>query len=111
MREGLPAPEDKSCGNTRIVSGTTGSLEKFDLKEKSLLLKIQMKRVTKPMMWREVEVPADMSILDLHDVIQCVVGLESSHLWQFNERTSDVYLTYMYYSVKRRILSRIVVCD
>ena len=59
------------------------------LKDKTLLLKIQMKGVTKPPMWREVEVPADMTFLDLHDVIQCVVGLEDSHLWQFNEGVYD----------------------
>lgn len=57
--------------------------------EKTLLLKIQMKGVTKPPMWREVELPADRSFLDLHEVIQCVVGLENYHLWQFNEKAYD----------------------
>ena len=68
------------------VSKHAGSSEDARFKDKTLLLKIQMKGVTKPPMWREVEVPADMTFLDLHDVIQCVVGLENSHLWQFNER-------------------------
>lgn len=52
----------------------------------TLLLRIQMKGVTKPPMWREVEMPADATFLHLHDVIQTVMGLENYHLWQFNER-------------------------
>ena len=59
---------------------------------KTLVVKIQMKGVVKPPMWREVEMPADMSFLDLHEVIQCVVGLSDSHLWQFNDRAYDDYL-------------------
>lgn len=72
----------KSKGSKKAKDSSIGS----HLKDKTLLLKIQMKGVVKPPMWREVEVPADMTFLDLHDVIQCVVGLENSHLWQFNER-------------------------
>ena len=75
-------PSGKSKGSKKTKDSSIGS----HLKDKTLLLKIQMKGVVKPPMWREVEVPADMTFLDLHHVIQCVVGLENSHLWQFNER-------------------------
>ena len=78
-------PSGKRNGSKKTKDSSIGS----HLKDKALLLKIQMKGVTKPPMWREVEVPADMTFLDLHDVIQCVVGLENSHLWQFNERAYD----------------------
>ena len=57
--------------------------------EKTILLKIQMKNVTKPPMWREVEVPADIDFEQLHKVIQSVNGLENHHLWQFNARAYD----------------------
>lgn len=60
-----------------------------DAAEKTLVLKIQMKGVTKPPMWREVEVPADYNFAELHDVIQIVTGLENSHLWQFNKSAYD----------------------
>lgn len=55
----------------------------------TLILKIQMKEVVKPPMWREVEVPSNANFLYLHDVIQTVMGLEDSHLWQFNARAYD----------------------
>lgn len=57
--------------------------------EQTLVLKIQMKDVSKPPMWREVEIPADFNFLQLHEVIQEVVGLEDCHLWQFNKKGYD----------------------
>lgn len=53
--------------------------------ELSLRLKIQMKDVTKPPMWREVVVPADYNFSQLHYAIQAVTGLMNCHLWQFQE--------------------------
>lgn len=82
----------ESSGKGKVSKRTVSSSKETNLKDKTLLLKIQMKGVSKPPMWREVEVPADMTFLDLHDVIQCVVGLENSHLWQFNERAYDNWL-------------------
>ncbi|MDE7430627.1 MAG: plasmid pRiA4b ORF-3 family protein, partial [Lachnospiraceae bacterium] len=55
----------------------------------TLVLKIQMKGVNKPPMWREVEVPADFNFMQLHDTIQTVTGLEDCHLWQFNKKAYD----------------------
>ncbi|MDE6339048.1 MAG: plasmid pRiA4b ORF-3 family protein [Muribaculaceae bacterium] len=55
-----------------------------DASQKALVLKIQMKDVTKPPMWREVQIPTDYNFDLLHEVIQEVVGLEDCHLWQFN---------------------------
>lgn len=60
-----------------------------DASEKTLVLKIQMKGITKPPMWREVEIPADCSFERLHDAIQIVTGLENCHLWQFNKSAYD----------------------
>lgn len=58
-------------------------------KHKTLLLKIQMKGVVKPPMWRLVEVPADYNFLQLNDVIQEVTGMEHAHLWQFQKKAYD----------------------
>ncbi|MDE6485031.1 MAG: plasmid pRiA4b ORF-3 family protein [Duncaniella sp.] len=52
----------------------------------TLLLRIQMKDVTKPPMWREVEIPASYDFQSLHEVIQEVTGLEDYHLWQFGDK-------------------------
>lgn len=73
--------------------GTTDPLLE-NASEKTLRLKVQMKDVTKPPMWREVDVPADMSFFRLHKVIQAVMGFEDCHLWQFNEKayTGDVQI-------------------
>lgn len=60
-----------------------------DAENHTLVLKIQMKDVTKPPMWREVEVPADYNFSQLQDIIQSVVGLENYHLWQFNKYAYD----------------------
>lgn len=60
-----------------------------DASNHTLVLKIQMKGVTKPPMWREVEIPADYNFEQLHDVIQDVTGLENYHLWQFNVKAYD----------------------
>lgn len=57
-----------------------------DADEKTLKLKIQMRGVSKPPMWREVLVPADFNFSQLHYVIQAAMGLCNCHLWQF-ERT------------------------
>lgn len=53
---------------------------------KMLRLKIKMRGVVKPPMWREVLVPADFNFSQLHYVIQAVAGLLDGHLWQFQYR-------------------------
>ncbi|MBD5202083.1 MAG: plasmid pRiA4b ORF-3 family protein [Bacteroidales bacterium] len=60
-----------------------------DAAERTLVLKIQMKGIAKPPMWREVEIPADYNFMQLHEVIQAVMGLDDHHLWQFNKKAYD----------------------
>lgn len=38
---------------------------------------------TRPPIWRRVEVPASLSLRQLHDVIQCVMGWQDSHMHLF----------------------------
>lgn len=54
--------------------------------EKTLLLKIKVKNIKNPPVWREVEVPAWYTFEDLHDTIQVLFGWKNYHLWQFQEK-------------------------
>lgn len=61
--------------------------------KKSLVLKIQLRGVSKPPLWREVEIPADMTFYDLHRVIQILFDWDGGHLWQFEEKPyGDSYI-------------------
>ena len=83
---------DAAGGKTDAFDEDSDDMTESEFKDKTLLLKIQMKGVTKPPMWREVEVPADMTFLNLHHVIQRVMGFYDGHLWQFNERAYDEWV-------------------
>lgn len=52
---------------------------------KSLILKIQLRGITKPPLWREVRIPANLNFEQLHDVIQTLFGWEHAHMWQFEK--------------------------
>lgn len=60
-----------------------------DADKKSLRLKVQMKDVNKPPMWREMVIPADFNFSQLHQAIQAVTGLDDCHLWQFQRHAYD----------------------
>ncbi len=57
-----------------------------DADKKSLRIKVQMKDVSKPPMWRELVIPADFNFSQLHYAIQAATGLMNCHLWQFQRR-------------------------
>ncbi len=57
-----------------------------DADNKSLRIKVQMKDVSKPPMWRELVIPADFNFSQLHYAIQAVTGLSDCHLWQFQHQ-------------------------
>lgn len=44
--------------------------------------KVALKDIT-PEIWREFQVPADMSLEELHEVLQVVMGWENVHLYEF----------------------------
>ena len=46
-------------------------------------LKIQLDDVTKPPIWRKIEVPASDTLYDLHNIIQGAMGWHNAHLHQF----------------------------
>lgn len=51
--------------------------------EQVLQLKIQLRGVTKPPIWRKVEVSAADTFYDLHNIIQGAMGWYNAHLHQF----------------------------
>ena len=44
-------------------------------------LRIEL-RDSKPLIWREVEVPTAITLLMLHKIVQAAMGWDDSHLWQ-----------------------------
>lgn len=77
-------------------AGADGAAPKFEVPEpiedaviKTLRLKIRIKDVTKPPVWRMVDVPAYYSFYELHVIIQTVFGWENAHLWQFQKKAYD----------------------
>ncbi|SDR30957.1 pRiA4b ORF-3-like protein [Rhizobiales bacterium GAS113] len=40
-------------------------------------------RDSDPLIWREVEVPTEITLADLHSVIQAVMNWDNDHLWEF----------------------------
>lgn len=50
-------------------------------------IKIQLKHITKPPVWRKLRIPANMSFAELHDLIQISMGWLDGHLHQFRAKT------------------------
>jgi hypothetical protein len=50
---------------------------------KTLQLKIQLQGVTKPPIWRKIEVKENDTLYDLHNIIQGAMGWHNAHLHQF----------------------------
>jgi hypothetical protein len=48
-------------------------------------IKVQLRGVTKPAVWRRLQVPADLSLGQLHEVIQAAMGWDNSHLHVFSD--------------------------
>ena len=60
-----------------------------DAENKSLRIKVQMKDVTKPPMWRELIIPASFYFDQLHLAIQAAMGFDDCHLWMFQPKAFD----------------------
>jgi hypothetical protein len=52
--------------------------------DRILQLKVTL-RYIRPPVWRRVEVPVDITLLDLHHVLQAAMGWTDSHLHQFEQ--------------------------
>ncbi len=51
-------------------------------------------RHSKPLIWREVEVPTSITLKVLHDIIQALMGWFDSHLWEFTVGGQQLRLAY-----------------
>lgn len=48
-------------------------------------LKISLRKVSKPNVWRRVLVPSDISFAEFHKVIQIAMGWTNTHLYSFSD--------------------------
>ena len=48
--------------------------------------KIKLKDISKPPVWRRVEVPSHFSFFDFNKVIQFAFGWQIAHLWNLTDR-------------------------
>jgi hypothetical protein len=83
-----------------------------------LQFRIWLKGVS-PMIWRRVQVPADVTLRELHGVFQVAMGWESIHLfqfvlratrfgsWELSARSPDVVLDKLQLRKRTRFLLRI----
>ena len=54
-----------------------------------LQLKIQLRNITKPPVWRRVLIPSDITFHELHYIIQAAFGWYNEHLYKFQHRPYD----------------------
>ena len=52
----------------------------------TIQLKIQLRNVTKPPVWRRVLIPSDITFLELHYIIQAAFGWYNEHLFKFQQK-------------------------
>ena len=55
----------------------------------TLTFRIQIKNITKPPVWRRIEIPAEYNFHQFHTAIQLAFGWTFDHLYQFQERAYD----------------------
>ena len=55
----------------------------------TMQLKIQLRNVTKPPVWRRVLIPSNITFLELHYIIQAAFGWYNEHLFKFQHRPYD----------------------
>lgn len=82
--EGENDSDEGTCSPHLAHHGLT-SFPLPDAKKKSLVLKIQLRGIQKPPLWREVVIPASYNFEQLHEVIQILFGWTNSHMWQFEK--------------------------
>lgn len=51
--------------------------------------KIQLRGITKPPVWRRLQIPAEYSFYDLHCIIQIAFGWNNVHLFKFQKNPYD----------------------
>ncbi|MBA2664803.1 MAG: plasmid pRiA4b ORF-3 family protein [Bradymonadaceae bacterium] len=65
---------------------------KADVRRKPKIVRLYFEiEGIKPAIWRQIEVPEELTLAGLHEVIQRIMGWQDSELWQF-DRPGKVYV-------------------
>jgi hypothetical protein len=59
--------------------------ERPDRSDARYRIKVQLREVTKPPVWRRLEVPAELGLDRLHGMIQAAMGWDDSHMHAFSD--------------------------
>lgn len=57
----------------------------------SVILRVDLKH-TKPKIWRRLQIPANLTLSQVHEVLQIAMGWHNCHLWQFIDGRRNMYL-------------------
>ena len=77
----MSPPKPRSEGGRRPAMGRTASAP-ADAPVPSLRLRVTLLNVEPPV-WREVQVPVDLTFAQLHTILQAAMGWEDDHLHEF----------------------------
>jgi hypothetical protein len=72
-----------------LLTGTTATPGPLPAADSVHQIKITLRGVSKPPVWRRVQVPADIRLDQLHDVIQKAMGWDDGHLHVFSTGWAD----------------------
>lgn len=82
-----PARQNKAAGHPHLPKRTPSEPETPDRSTAPEILQFKVWLLgISPMIWRRVQVPASISLRELHGVIQVVMGWEGIHRFQFTLR-------------------------
>lgn len=56
-------------------------------------LKIELRNITKPPVWRRLQVPSDVTFFDFHCIIQAAFGWYNEHKFKFQHKSDDTEWT------------------
>lgn len=89
----FPQAEDAGRKKSKAKSKTTSKKRQKSLAKHSgtLILRVDLKG-SKPKIWRRLQVPARLTLTQMHEVLQIAMGWQNYHLWQFTDRQNRCYL-------------------
>jgi hypothetical protein len=83
MMELASDPKLARPASPELAAASTGDASVLDPAEAVLQLKISLRGISKPPVWRRLQVPADTRLDELHQIIQIAFGWEDYHLHIF----------------------------
>ncbi|HKK81943.1 MAG TPA: plasmid pRiA4b ORF-3 family protein [Prolixibacteraceae bacterium] len=88
--------EDEPCNEDEMYESFNPDFDEETVKNsQTFQFKIAIKGISKPPVWRRVNVPSYFSFMHFHYVIQSVFGWDNYHLYQFSEKgyNSNMFIT------------------